>query len=110
VGRFRSQISPNGGRKPLWSPNGSELFYLDDNYNMMAVPVRSGSAFERDPPQQLFSAGAYFATQGRNFDIARDGQRFLMIKELREPAGTQPEITVNVVLNWTEELKQRVGN
>ena len=110
VSRFRSQISPNGGRKPVWSPNGRELFYLDNNQNMMLVSVRSGSAFERDPPQQLFPAGAYFATQVRNFDIARDGQRFLMIKELREAAGTQPDVTINVVLNWFEELKQRVGN
>lgn len=110
VSRFRIQVSQNGGLKPVWAPNGRELFYLDDGQNMMLVPVRSGSTFERDPPQRLFSAGPYFATQVRNFDIARDGQRFLMIKELREPAGTQPEVTINVVLNWFEELKQRVGN
>jgi serine/threonine-protein kinase len=110
VSRFRIQISPNGGTKPVWSPNGRELFYLDGQQNMMLVPVRSGNVFERDSPQQLFSAGAYFATQVRNFDIARDGQRFLMIKELREAAEAQPEVTINVVLNWFEELKQRVGN
>ena len=110
VSRFRIQISPNGGMKPVWSPTGRELFYLDDNQNMMLVPVRSGSTFERDSPKQLFPAGGYFSTQVRNFDIARDGQRFLMIKELREAAGTQPDVTINVVLNWFEELKQRVGN
>ena len=33
---------------PVWSPTGRELFYLDDNQNMMLVPVRSGSAFERE--------------------------------------------------------------
>ena len=110
VSRFRIQISPNGGTKPVWSPNGRELFYLDGQQNMMLVPVRSGNVFERDAPQQLFSAGVYFATQVRNFDIARDGQRFLMIKELREAAEAQAEVTINVVLNWFEELKQRVGN
>ena len=41
-----------------------------------------------------------------NYDVAPDGQRFLMIQptEQRAEAATQ----INVVLNWFEELKARV--
>jgi len=44
--------------------------------------------------------------QGANYDVSPDGQRFLMVKPTtaQEAAPTQ----INVVLNWFEELKQRV--
>jgi hypothetical protein len=42
----------------------------------------------------------------RNYDVAADGQRFLMIRPSDEEAkATQ----INVALNWAEELKRRVG-
>ena len=40
-----------------------------------------------------------------NYDVSRDGQRFLMIRNERTAAPTQ----LNVVLNWFEELKRRTG-
>jgi hypothetical protein len=40
-----------------------------------------------------------------NWDISPDGQRFLMVKPVEpQQAATQ----INVVLNWFEELKQKV--
>ena len=42
-GRF--PISPAGGSEPLWSPDGSELFYRAGD-RLMAVPVRTEPAFE----------------------------------------------------------------
>ena len=45
--------------------------------------------------------GAFFAF----YDVAADGQRFLMIKSSVPDPGAQQ---MNVVLNWFEELKQRV--
>ncbi len=40
------------------------------------------------------------------YDVAPDGQRFLMIKEADEGEGQLGQI--NVVLNWFEELKRLV--
>ena len=40
----------------------------------------------------------------RNYDITPDGQRFLMV----EGAEEGPPTEIVVVLNWFEELKQRV--
>ncbi len=40
-----------------------------------------------------------------NYDVTPDGQRFVMVKPSEQQgAATQ----INVVLNWFEELKQRV--
>jgi hypothetical protein len=41
-----------------------------------------------------------------NYDVSPDGQRFLMLKP-SESAQTTPT-QINVVLNWFEELKQKV--
>jgi hypothetical protein len=41
----------------------------------------------------------------RNYDITPDGQRFITSSPVREQAGP---MQINVVLNWLEELKQRV--
>jgi hypothetical protein len=49
--------------------------------------------------------GTYLFTSDSPYDVAPDGQRFIMIEE----ATKQPPIThLKVVLNWFEELKQRV--
>jgi hypothetical protein len=40
-----------------------------------------------------------------NYDVSPDGQRFLMLKAAEQ--ATAPN-QINVVLNWFEELKQKV--
>jgi serine/threonine protein kinase/Tol biopolymer transport system component len=103
-GRF--PISTAGGSKPVWAPNGRELFYLDGDGHMTAVPVQTTGAFTRGAPKKLFTT-RYFGTNARNYDVSRDGQKFLMIKELSGAAT--PATPINVVLNWFEELNARVG-
>ena len=47
---------------------------------------------------------------GRNFDITPDGKRFLMVipAEQTQSGARLPTGQIHVVLNWFEELKQRV--
>ncbi len=103
----RTQISSASGSKPVWAPNGRELFYLDDNANMMTVPVQTAGTFTRGMPTLLFAAPAYYYTQGRNFDVSSDGQRFLMLKHPQRDATPRGPATINVVVNWIGELKAR---
>ncbi len=46
-----------------------------------------------------------------NFDVTADGQRFLVTvpADTRDTGDTAPGARINVVLNWFEELKQRVS-
>jgi serine/threonine-protein kinase len=104
----RIPISSAGGMKPAWTRNGRELCYLDLNDYMVVVPVETTGEFTRGEVTRLFPA-PYFFTAARNYDVTRDGQRFLMLKDPPlGPAGRSPT-PINVVLNWTGELKQRVG-
>ena len=41
-----------------------------------------------------------------NYDVSPDGQWFLMLKP--SEAGQAAPMQINVVLNWFEELKQKV--
>jgi eukaryotic-like serine/threonine-protein kinase len=100
------QISTEGGMEPVWNPKGRELFYRSGD-KMMAVDIATQPGFAAGKPRVLFE-GQYQPTPATfpNYDVSPDGQRFLMLKpsEAGEAAPTQ----INVVLNWFEELKQKV--
>ena len=76
VGDGRELISPAGGEEPLWSPDGTELFYWDSaTRSMMAVPVTLEPGFRAGAATQLFR-GNYLSPQaGRHYDVTSDGAR-----------------------------------
>jgi serine/threonine-protein kinase len=104
------KISSEGGTDPIWSRNGKELFYRNGN-KMMAVQVATQPVFKPSKPQLLWEApyahgmssscGPPGTTEG-NYDVASDGSRFLMIKDLSEDLVST---RIVVVLNFAEELK-----
>jgi Tol biopolymer transport system component len=101
------QISTDGGAEPAWNRNGKELFYRSGN-KMMALDVTTQPGFSPGKPHMLFE-GQYSASEwpliDTAYDVSPDGQRFLMTKAAEQAAeATQ----INVVLNWFEELKQKV--
>ena len=105
----RWQISATGGSRPAWARNGRELFYLDGTNQMMAVPVQTSPAFSAGNPVRVFETRYLVPNNGRTYDVAADG-RFLMVKsnDATDRASRTPPANIVVVLNWFEELKQRV--
>ena len=96
--------------RPVWAPDGRELFYRrPDDQAMMVAPVETEPTFSPGNADVLFEATSFPVVTGpRRFDIAPGGQRFLMIKE----GGTSSEDTappqITVVINWFQELTERV--
>jgi serine/threonine-protein kinase len=82
------QISNEGGRQPVWSRDGSEIFFRSGR-RMMAVPVQTSPSFEAGGQQELF-IGPYEGVLGQqgvpNYDVADDRQSFIMLAspELQE--------------------------
>ena len=103
-GGSRFTISNNGGVHPVWSPDGHSIFY-NLGPKMFAVDVTTDSEFDHGAPYELFDH-AYYDGAERQFDIAPDGERFLMIDTNQDAAAAAPRI--NIILNWFEELKERV--
>ena len=94
-------ISANGGLQPMWSRDGRELFYREGDW-LMAVAVQP-APFRVTAPRKLFElpgATYNFDQNFADYDVAPDG-RFLAIR--RDNVVTDE---INVVLNWTEELRR----
>jgi len=104
----RQQISTSGGRVPVWSRDGRELFFGSlDGRQMLAVPVQSGTTLVAGRPQVLFEDAMVASLSFRPYDIAPDG-RFLIIRNGHTEAGGGTASNLIVVQNWTEELKRLV--
>ena len=106
----RWTVSTNGGYGAIWSPDGRELFYRNGE-SVMAVAVETDPVFNRKQPKELFR-GSYFSVGASIFpmwDISPKDKRFLMIKETGStPSQGAGARKISVVMNWTEELKERV--
>jgi len=101
----KRQVSSGGGDAPVWSRDGTEIFYVapDGRLNSVGVSVR-GAELASSAPQPLFDlrlAGSPWLDP-RQYAVAADGQRFLVVRRV-EDAG--PEALV-VVLNWIAGLKK----
>ena len=105
----RQTISTGGGRLPLWSRNGRELFFTSlDGRQMFAVPVQTGATLVAGRPHMLFEFAMPAILNGsRPYDIAPDG-RFLLIRSGQAEAGSGTASNLIVVQHWFEELKRLV--
>jgi serine/threonine protein kinase/Tol biopolymer transport system component len=93
------RVSTNGGNRPRWRRDGKELFYLNPDGKMMAVEMKAtATALETAGPHELFQTRVASAPFGApTYDVAADGQRFLIDTTLDEAEGPPP---ITVVMNW----------
>ncbi len=105
----RERISTAGGSEAMWGPDRSKLvLYYRGSRQLWEVEVEIEPQFKVVRREPLFD-DVYIRTKfpgHRNYDISKDGQRFLMIKQIDEQPAQVTRL--NVVVNWFEELKHRV--
>ena len=101
----KKSISIGGGRGPVWSRDGREVFYRNGD-RMMAVPVQISPAFTIGKPRMLFE-GNWTANSITNadYDVSADGQRFLMVEAEKSAVAAE----LRVVVNWFEELQHQTA-
>jgi Tol biopolymer transport system component len=100
-----------GAWHPLWSPDGTELFYrVGVSTREEVVKVTTKPSFSVGNPEMVStglirSRGRY----PREYDITPDGKRFIgVIAAGQTQSGARATPQINVVLNWFEELKSRL--
>ena len=94
-----AQVSTQGGIQAVWNPNGKEIFYRNaDKMMVVEVSMNPDVVLSRPhglfDPRYAFGAGITIA----NYDVARDGQPFAMIKD-EATAGR-----LHIVVNWLSDL------
>jgi hypothetical protein len=104
-------IGPGFALHPVFSADGSRLFYFSGN-GLWTVPVEYAPLrFSHGTPELLFEGTYWYGFTGpgglgaRAWDVHPDGDRFFMIR-LPEAAPGRPQIVF--IQNWLEELISRV--
>ena len=99
-GQGKWQVSANGGAQAQWSRDGSELYYVNPAYDLLAVPVKEVSgALQFGAAHTLvnrWSAPDVF------FDVSPDGKKILL-----DRVSQQVSQSVTVVSNFQAELKKQ---
>jgi eukaryotic-like serine/threonine-protein kinase len=104
----RQQISTGGGHVPIWSRDGSELFFTSlDGRQMLAVTVQPGSTLVAGRPQVLFETAIAVSISGRSYDVTPEG-RFLIIGSGRADSRGGTSSNMILVQNWFDELERLV--
>lgn len=82
-GEERWVISTEGGREPVWSADGAEIFYRSGGQMVVVdVTLAEGNTLEVSAPRVLFEGRFGFEPTGLvNYDVSKDGQRFLMLTD-----------------------------
>jgi Tol biopolymer transport system component len=107
------QVSRAGGMMPIWRRDGKELFYWlpasadGGKRTVMGAAITSKPSFQAAEPKVVLEGPYYMSSPGRSYDVAPDGQRFVIVRN--DERVNQPPLTdMLVVHGWIDELKQRM--
>ena len=96
----KTLISTDGGKEPVWSTDGTELFYRNGD-DVLAVRVDSPSPGK---PEVLFRRAFRVGSDDlveRQYDVSPDGRYFVMVQR----GGSNQ---FNVVLNFLDEIEEKI--
>ena len=97
---------------PLWASDGKELFYIPGFGRFAAVSVQTQPSFTFGNPVEMTTVAftqSYLSPDVRNYDLMPSGKFVALVDpQAQSRSGTSAASEIQVVLNWLEELKQRV--
>jgi Tol biopolymer transport system component len=105
----RRQVSSHGGGQARWRGDGKELFYLTPEGQMMSVEIATDpktGAIESRAPTLLFQSPIPRPSLTIDqYDVTRDGKRFLFIQPHRDQGAALAPVTV--LINWPAGLTKK---
>ena len=112
----RRTITIDGGQAPIWPRRGNQLFFgVGGTPLIQAIPIQTDPTLERGNPVEGFVVDpSSISSNGiPRYDVTPDGAHYLASVRLGRFPATGDEAAddyrrVNVILNWFEELKERV--
>jgi serine/threonine-protein kinase len=98
----RTPVSTNGGTEPVWSRDGTALYYLNALGQIVETKVTTGATLSIGARRVVVTADQLTDASHANYDVSPDG-KFLILK--RAGAESQPII----VRNWVRELREKTA-
>jgi serine/threonine-protein kinase len=103
------QVSKGNAHHPAWSRDGKEIVFNPATALPVVVKVTATPSFQVTEPVQLPAKGNEAGPASiRNYDIMPGGRMIGVVNAGQPRLGAPAVQQINVVLNWFEELKQRV--
>jgi serine/threonine-protein kinase len=100
------QLTNRQSSTPVWAADGKQLYFAFTN-RVFRADVQASSGMSLGAATEFETANSLPSVPAiRHFDLTSDGKRFLVI--LPEGAVTGQPTSINVVLNWHEELQAKV--
>ncbi len=94
------QVSTRGGTEPRWRPDGTELYFFDPEDWLNATEISfEESRFAIGATKKLFEARG--TGDAWRYDVASDGERFLVNMPTSDVAASP----IHVVVNWLGERR-----
>ncbi len=80
---------------PIWRRDGREVFYIEPDRSLMAVPVSvKGTTLDAGLPRPLF--GPILAVNGLNYAVSDDGTRIFTYIQ----PGARTAVPITLIQHW----------
>jgi hypothetical protein len=107
------QVSTGGGHYPVWSHDGTQIFYASEELGggsqIIAADVRKQPNFAVIKTTPLPIKGILSNQARGGFDVTPDDKYFVVMLPGSRESSKAPPQQINITLNWFEELKQRAA-
>ena len=101
----RWQVSINGGTQPRWADDGSAIYFLGIEDNLMRVSVETEPGFEPGVPQPVFlqsQLGSQMEGANiRSYGVSGDGRILLLAR-----SGDASMLPITITVNWPNLLNE----
>jgi serine/threonine-protein kinase len=99
-----SAVSVGGGVRPVWFPDGKRILYQRDPNQIAAVSIQTKPALSASTPVLLHDLNRLRVAEAE-WDVLADGR----VVVIQKGEGEDDVTRVNVVLNWFDDLRARMG-
>lgn len=99
----RVQVSTDGGAEPMWSPDGEELFYRNEDQMLVVSLTAEGTVKMR--PRVLFEGSFVWSGPSGHpsYDVSPGGKGFVMLAT--DPTYELLPSELHVILDWRTAIR-----
>ena len=102
-GRIQISTATGLGGGDWWSADGKEIRFIDGDFQVLSVQVKTEPTFSASVPKPLYSMKD-LQPRIRNGDFAPDGRLLVIMK-----AEDEGKNRLDVIVNFVDEMRAKVG-